>query len=341
MSIKPFYRRAICVLGLLISTAAWGWGSTGHMAIGAIADELIAGTPAADHVKQILGPGEGLREAAIWADCAKSVDPTQNFAYIKSKYYDHQCQFFDNTQAGIQAMQDYVERNNSNCLYGGKDQNCHKSYHFTDIPIQQKRYDEHFAGADAHDIVHAMNAAVQVLQGHPAPEGFNFAEGRAGQTEALRLLAHLVGDEHQPLHVGAIYLDQNGQPLNPQPGDDLSQTSTQGGNLLTVGTGELHGEWDSVPSSLDPHALVSQSRKVPVTAGQVGTWPTVWASESVLVAGKAFDNLQFGAREGKSWPVEFDNRRSYIKTRQQIQNAQLVKGGARLAQLLQAIWPNY
>ena len=32
------------------------------------------------------------------------------------------------------------------------------------------------------------------------------------------LLAHFVGDIHQPLHVGALYLDSNDKPVNPNLG---------------------------------------------------------------------------------------------------------------------------
>ena len=33
--------------------------------------------------------------------------------------------------------------------------------------------------------------------------------------EALRLLAHYVGDIHQPLHVAAVYLDREGRVVDP------------------------------------------------------------------------------------------------------------------------------
>ena len=43
------------------------------------------------------------------------------------------------------------------------------------------------------------------------PQPFSFET----KQEALRVLAHLVGDVHQPLHVGAIYLDAPGNAVNP------------------------------------------------------------------------------------------------------------------------------
>ena len=339
INIRQSLQKALAIGALLVSGVAWGWDSAGHMAVGAIADALLAGTPAARHVSQILGPDEALRQAAIWPDCVKAVDPDKRFAYVHTRYYDRQCQFFDHTQAGIQAMQDYVRRNNDNCPYDGKYQNCHKNYHFADIPLQQGHYDPAFIGASEHDVVHAMHAALRLLQGQPVPDDIHFAEGDRGKVEALRLLAHLVGDIHQPLHVGALYLTPAGEPLNPRP-DEADGTSTQGGNLLQVGqSGNLHHDWDAVPRSLDAGALVAPSRAVPVSPGGAMDWPALWASESVAAAGAAYRPLRFGARSGKTWPVVFLDRKAYIAARTQMQSAQIVKAGARLAQLLQAIWP--
>jgi hypothetical protein len=58
------------MIATLHCPTAWGWGSEGHQTIGAIADTLLAGTPAAQRVQELL-PGETLSTAAIWADCAK------------------------------------------------------------------------------------------------------------------------------------------------------------------------------------------------------------------------------------------------------------------------------
>ena len=53
-------------------TAALAWDSTGHQTVGAIADQLIAGTNAETQVRKILGTS--LRVSAVWADCAKGVE---------------------------------------------------------------------------------------------------------------------------------------------------------------------------------------------------------------------------------------------------------------------------
>src|SRR5205823_5302485 len=60
---------------------------------------------------------------------------------------------------------------------------------------------------------------------------------------ALVLLAHYVGDIHQPLHVGAAYFDSNGKLIDPNTDD--SAMEDKGGNAISFGGTTLHGYWDS------------------------------------------------------------------------------------------------
>src|SRR5205823_8331876 len=71
---------------------------------------------------------------------------------------------------------------------------------------------------------------------------------------AVILLAHYLGDIHQPLHVGAEYFDQHGQIVDPA--HDESALIDEGGNTLDLRltsdppsgrlshTKKLHGFWD-------------------------------------------------------------------------------------------------
>ena len=160
------------------------------------------------------------------------------------------------------------------------------------------------------------------------------------------LLVHYVGDIHQPLHVGAVYLDANGQIVNPDMGTFDPDTDTRGGNSISVkgGSTKLHALWDQIPESLtvshvDPE-LLNLAKAVPVTHGQVYDWPASWAGDTLGEARQAFDGIKFGSvQNGRNihWsatlPVDYSARMDDIK------KTQLVKAGARLAQLLEAIWP--
>ena len=69
-------------------------------------------------------------------------------------------------------------------------------------------------------------------------------------------------------------------------------------------------------------------------------WVEQWANDTREQAGHAFDGLTFGPRQGNSWRVNFDDRATYDRAREALQREQIAKAGARLAQLLAAIWPD-
>ena len=96
-------------------------------------------------------------------------------------------------------------------------------------------------------MVAAISAAVAVLQGKKAPAPFEIRDER----EALRLIAHLVGDIHQPLHVASVYLDADGRPVDPDHDGSDPDSKTRGGNDLRDGSHALHAERDDVPTELN------------------------------------------------------------------------------------------
>jgi len=325
-----------CLLSILIaSSQAFAWGPDGHHTVGAIADRLIAGSHAATEVKNILGD-LSLQEASVWADCAKGIDPSKDYTYQSEGKYP-ECRIYE-TPALEAEMSDFVRRNDRNCTPKTGEESCHKQYHYTDIAIQHDHYDSNFVGARNDDIVAAIVAATHVLKGDPAPAPFSFKDKR----EALLLLAHYVGDIHQPLHVGAVYLDAQGKLVNPDVGTFDQNTSTRGGNELTVGENlNLHALWDAIPAPLTVShvnaALLKQAVAIPATDGQLFDWPTSWASDTIGAAGEAFKGLKFGILQKGHWSTTLPS--SYDKKLFAIKQKQLVKAGARLAQLLQAVWP--
>lgn len=335
-----------CIRGLLVGMAACGasvaqaWVPQGHQTVGAIADALLAGTPAGLEVRRILGAGATLKTAALWADCAKSVvrDPgTGEFQYVVNAKY-MECRPFE-TPAGQKAMESFVRRNWDSCRPAAGEEPCHKQYHYADVAFEREAYARTDIGTSDHDIVSAILAAVAVLQGGSAPAPFDIASRK----EALRMLAHYVGDLHQPLHVGSIYLDAGGREVDPDGGHYDPATRNQGGNLLLDGSQRLHGEWDAIPASLGVAqfrtAGAAAARRVPVTRGPLTAWPALWATESVLASHRAFQTLTFGAQDAatKTWPVTEPD--GYAAAQAALQKTQIVKAGARLAQLLEAIYP--
>ena len=343
---------------LLTAGPAYPFGGDGHMAVGNLADKLIEGTVAAGKVKAILGSGEKLREAAVWPDCARSVahKSDNSFKYtIDPEFHSKDCVIFE-TPEGQKELEDYVARNWDNCEYSDKKQNCHKAFHVADIPLQLGRYSATSVGASTADNVHAINACIAFLKNGTRTEPFRFSEGKQGQREALRLLVHLLGDVHQPLHVGAVYLTANGRATNPNkmtnPDPEalkkaIKAAETLGGNLLFIGGTDkdnLHKHWDAIATALSKEDLTGEAAAVPANDGAIETWAEAWATESIQQARVAYKGLSFDKYQavGKShgWPVLFKDRVAYEKTQREILREQVTRGGARLAEVLQTIWPD-
>ena len=332
---------AIALIAALATTCASAWGPDGHHTVGALADRLVAGTHAQARVRKLLG-GLTLEQAAVWADCAKGVDPARGFAYGSPGKYP-ECAIFE-TPEGEAEMADFVRRNDSHCERAADSPSCHAQYHFTDEAIQRARYRLGDAGTRPFDVVAAVSAMIRVLQGQPAPAPFDIKD----QREALLLLAHYVGDIAQPLHVGVDYLDERGRPVDPARDADRAQ-DTQGGNrVVTIRAATnhrsetLHATWDDLPESLNARhidgAWLALARRVPRTEGHLAGWSTQWADDTLAQARIAWGGLDFRPQEAAGqWTTTlagcYDDAMAPIKKRQ------LTLAGARLAQVLTTVWP--
>lgn len=313
---------------ILIACLAWAgetraWSALGHETVGAIADRLIAGSPTARAVDAILGMD--LRTASVWADCVKGVSQQDGTWHYRVNERYSECRPFEDAP-GQARMVDYVRRNPD-----------HKEYHYTDVAIQRNHYVPGEVGTSDHDIVAALGAAIRVLQGGSAPAPFSIKDAR----EALLLVAHLVGDLGQPLHVGAVYLNPSGRVVDPDHGTFDPTTATRGGNHLLGDDRVLHAEWDDLPEELAPARFASsgaaEARQVPATAGPVAVWPTQWADDTLKISGAVFAGLVFGEENTArhTWPVTLPL--AYTERREALQRRQLVRSGARLAELLQKL----
>lgn len=339
MTISPRPSPAVAAMACaaaLLAPPASAWGPHGHQTMGGIADQLIAGTPTAKKVRAILGGN--LQMASVWADCARSVErKAGKWIYANpGKFKD--CAVYENP-ASQKALIAFVQRNASHCASRAPHTQCrHKAWHFTNIPIHLPEYTPDAPGAAPNDLVQAVAAAITVLQGGKPPPAFNIASRR----EALRLLTHFVGDLHQPLHVGAIHLDDQGRRLQPKNDQEADAHGNAGGNAITVKKANLHGLWDDVPGGLTTKLLAgagaSEARLVQASDGAVTAWPVAWASDTLRAAPPAFQGLDIQPKVEDVWPASTDEP-AYSRARENLQRSQLVKAGARLAQLLTRLLP--
>jgi hypothetical protein len=233
-------------------TTLLAYGPTGHEIVGGIADRLVANTPAGEKI-YALTDGITLERASTIADEIKAwdkngVDDFNAFPhYADHAKIDKQLRDFWRANPPTQDSKSPIP--------------SHHWFHYTDVPILNlEKYSDGKTGRSQWDVVHMISYCVDILRGE-IPEN---NPRKITKPVAVILLAHYVGDIHQPLHVGAEYFNQSGHAVDPdknQPGIE-----DEGGNTLTLrlirGTSEemahrglkLHGFWDydAVMANLPP-----------------------------------------------------------------------------------------
>ncbi len=311
------------------STNAFAWGETGHKTIGQIAQLHLANTHTLDRINQILRPGDTLANVATWADHVKT----------ESRFGPDAINSDPDTQAFYRDM-----RNQHN-----------RGWHFVDLPLGCAGYDpcpNQFKKQT--DIVHMINLCVRKLRGGNVPQ--------LTQRNALRMLVHLVGDLHQPLHVGVGFVNVNGPDdsivIETNPAAILQHDfphDTGGNDLLISGeaSNNLHSFWDTdlVEESRGNRSIAQFAQWLqqnnaasPAWDGQgaFNTWAAQWASDTLCASrDSAYPTIQIGQE------VVVDDRTKYTATKGDgykagnvpVVERQLAKGGYRLSKLLRAIFP--
>jgi hypothetical protein len=347
------YRCHALVLAACAAIAAPGpagaWDYPGHRVVGAIADLVLQQhePEAQRRVSELLAIKDAggmvqtrsLREVAVFPDCAKS----GNEPYCGRPPSDEE--------------RAYVERNPH-----------HAGYHYTDVPLQQPKYVAGAAGTEDNDVVQMIGYAIAQLRGaSPTKTGVQLTDA-----EAVWLLAHMVGDIHQPLHVGAMFFDRDcemsvdpnvvGEGL-PKFGIGDTVATTVGGNLISLAapapavppSSNLHLYWDgaAVLQAMEAagvaHGEQDFARQLAMTppygwqtAGPVETWATQWATEVLPLAAEAHGRLTIrkSARpapfKGCTWETTLDP--VYQTFAAQHARIQISKAGFRLAAVLRAIF---
>jgi hypothetical protein len=309
-------------LSIALVGDASGYGNAGHQAIGTVAEHYLEGTRAPKKIRALLKEGENLDKAATWADRAK----------LPEKYLSAE-------------MQEFVTNNPD-----------HHSFHYFDVPFQQKVYRPGITGTHKKDIVHILEICIEVLR---APDDKAENPLKVNKRVALMLVAHLVGDLHQPLHVGCGYLDEENHFMDPETG--AKGQPDAGGNyhhLKTRKGAALHGYWDTqtVKAARDhlgagdfPAALRQNAPSKPEwdATGPVGTWPAQWATSTLGLSRFCYEGIIPRDRflvpkdekheEHFEWVITLPE--TYPVNSRDIVEVELSKAGYRLAALLKSIWP--
>lgn len=330
-----------------LTAPAYSWLDQGHRTVGAIADIILEDQPITRaEVKKLLDNGT-LADASTLADCAKG-----------------ECDriLTTNEQASI-----------NNYLSQKKNKKKHRGFHYTDVPVvpdkSPPQYEADTAGTEDHDVVQVIRYAIRVLQSKSnKPVG---GPARFDKRQALWVLTHLVGDIHQPLHVGAaFYNDKCNKIVGPNTvgvgegfeiGDNVADTI--GGNDIFVSTGgTLHLLWDGTAvsqamqkankSTAEEYAkfLVQSPPAGWETTGALDTWSDQWADEILPLSHKALTDKSLITITGGVPDVHFNKLScknltatlapNYTTWAAEEAQKQIAKAGFRLAALLRAIYEN-
>jgi S1/P1 nuclease len=354
----------LAVVGAVVATAspAFAWDYPGHRMVGAIADTVLEQhyTKTYDKVKDLLAKKDeqgkvietrSLAQVAVFPDCAKN----DSIRFCGRAPSDEE--------------QNYVERNPN-----------HGKYHYTDVPLKRPKYESDIAGTNNTDVVHMINYIVRQLRAKDPKDKPKLRDVSLTDTEAVWLLAHLVGDIHQPLHVGAAYFDKKTCKTlvdpNDVPGGTVNTVEAFGGNdillkpddknpgskLIAAPALNLHLFWDgtAVAAAMRSDNLASSEQDYarflastlpagwetvgdPLT-GDPATLAAKWATEILPAATDAHGPMAITKDEsdptGTKCKWNMILDPGYETRARDLARNQLRKAGFRLAAILVAIFPN-
>lgn len=303
---------SIAVAIALLASNAFSYGPQGHRMVGAIGARRLAKADASAFAKvNTLLDGVSLADAALLPDEIKGWDTAGKPGPLPSLNGGHE-----------KIMKQLVAFWKANrAMEDG--QQLHRVYHFTDVPVlDEEKYGDGDKGRFEQDIVHMIPFCINVL----TVEGADVNERKITKAVAIILLAHYLGDIHQPLHVGAEYFGTNRKPINPDKGGKFF--GDEGGNNLNlsllkngkpVSTGKLlHGYWDNNAALTALKLMQTQFKNThhntqPATEEQlaqefadlepdawklssqlaVKDWAEAWANDILPLARDAHQRLEF------------------------------------------------
>ena len=298
------------------------WGQLGHESIADLAQTLVSNNVLAK-VRVILNTND-LASVALWADQARQL--------MKDEFHPGPLKGDAEAERFIQDHPD------------------NDKWHFADLPLGTFKYVYEGRFAVTNDIVHSLDHCVAVLEGKSKT---------LTRAQALRYVIHLVGDIHQPLHVGCGYYVSHGVGgatlLKDPDRIDNPHAHDAGANLLLFVTGhttnKLHAYWDDDlvrkvdTSPGNAHMLEILRNTIEArrwkSEGNYHDWPALWAKDSVTEANAAYDGITFGAarftKKGKPEEIDITLAATYEARQTPRVTRQLAKAAFHLAELLNRI----
>jgi hypothetical protein len=304
---------AVVLLIAMLLSSARAYGPQGHVTVGALADKLLEGKPVEKKIAALLD-GLTLAEASLLPDKIKDWDkagPEGSEVFHLPAHPKIEKALLDFWEANPPKKNDPETRPS------------HHWFHYTDVPVEGgEKYADGRIGRQKWDVVHMIPYCIRVLDGSEPETNAR----KITKPMAVILLAHYVGDIHQPLHVGAEFFDGAGKPTRPT--DVTKDGDTQGGNTIILldvpGTHgrsgqagpRLHAFWDDdavasayrqINDEFDPdrrsamkHTLLIEYLAKnepkgwkPAAKSKPVDWAEAWANEILPIAAEAHARLIF------------------------------------------------
>lgn len=183
-----------------------------------------------------------------------------------------------------------------------------KTWHYKNI-AQGVDYEDAELNPDG-DVVTATREQIAILTNPEAP--------REDKVLALKILVHVLGDMHQPMHM-ARPDDRGGNNVKLQFfGRDANLHGIWDGSIMNSGHSWSYTEWQQQLDRLNPVA------EAQTTSGNIDDW----AKETYLIATSVYDYFLEGCK------VSYDE----VATWTPVIEGQILRGGLRLARVLNAIF---
>lgn len=219
----------------------------------------------------------------------------------------------------------------------------HRMWHYADIPFGSKVYKASLWADDVEmDVVQATKVCMDsLLQREGTP--------RFPRSIALKLLIHLVGDLHQPLHVSNAFFNPESRKIVKF--STANSTDLLGGNLVKTNSGgggrtaNLHAVWDTAfvdrafrgkPIEEAQAAAQSISTNIaPLRREDISKSVEQWALSANQLAQQAYEmgTLQFS--DSKTYTMMLPD--TYQDWAVDVTKSQLYQAGIHLATLLKTV----
>lgn len=242
----------------------------------------------------------------------------------------------------------------------------HGTWHYVNLPLESANYQAAAANGftRSDDVIQMYKKCVRVLKN---------GSTRFSRVNALRLVGHLVGDIHQPLHIACGFIDDSTTPptivFDSQTiiAKNLKNKHDKGGGKISLpNAGNMHSFWDgSLSGGLGGINLLSASNSAKEkelvkkiyegakklseasAAGMGLSAPTPledlaqdWANESIKISFEAYRNIKMVAKDGSNYKADFKTTKDdYIQKFRPVILKQMKLAAHRLAELLNAIYP--